>query len=120
VIFPSHPNTIARDSIQILFDEIDTLEDKFGDITISTVAAVLNEVGRDGVSDEIQQWFHATFGDEPVFEVPDWTVIEHAITSQRSIFAYDPEAAGYPWDAEKADTVREIYTDLAAYVESQA
>jgi len=120
VIFPSHPNTIARDSIQILFDEIDTLEDKFQNVTISTVAAVLNEVGRDGVSDEIQQWFHATFGDEPVFEVPDWTVIEHAITSQQSIFGYDPEAAGYPWDAEKADTVRKIYSDLATYVERQA
>jgi len=118
VIFPSHPNTIARDSIQILFDEIDTLEDKFQNVTISTVAAVLNEVGRDGVSDETQQWFVKTFGDEPVFEVPDWTVIEHAITSQGSVFGYDPEAAGYPWDAEKTETVRGIYTDLAVYVEN--
>ena len=120
VIFPSHPNTIARDSIQILFDEIDTLEDKFDEVTISTVAAVLNEVGRDGVSDAIQQWFHATFGDEPVFEIPDWTVIEHAITANRSVYGYDPVAAGYPWDTEKLTTVQDRYTALATYVETHA
>jgi len=118
VLFPSHANTIAKDSLQILFDEIDTLEDKFGDVTISTVGAVLNEVGRDGVSSEMQEWFIETFGEEYVFEIPDWAAVEHAIESQASVFAYDPEAAGYPWDADKAAELRDRYRSIATHIET--
>jgi ATPases involved in chromosome partitioning len=117
VLFPSNANTIARDSLQILFDEIDTLEDKFADVTISTVAAVLNEVGRDGVSADVQDWFVDTFGENYVFEIPDWTVIEHSIENRTSIFAYDADDAGYPWDADKAAAVRDKYTDIAVQME---
>lgn len=118
VLFPSHANTIARDSLEILFDEIDTLEDKFNDVNISTVAAVLNEVGRDGVSNEMQGWFVDTFGEEYVFQVPDWAVVEHSIEYRTSVFSYDPDDAGYPWDAEKADALRDKYNKIAAQVES--
>jgi chromosome partitioning protein len=117
VLFPSHANTIAKDSLEILFDEIETLEDKFSDMNISTVAAVLNEVGRDGVSTDMQNWFVNTFGEEYVFQVPDWAVVEHSIEYRTSIFAYDPDDAGYPWDAEKADTLRNRYNEIAAHVE---
>ena len=118
VLFPSHTNTIARDSLEILFDEIDTLEDKFGDVTISTVAAVLNEVGQDGVSSEMRTWFIETFGDDYVFEIPDWAAIEHAIEYQTSVFAYNPSDAGYPWDTDKIDQLRTKYATIAAQVES--
>lgn len=117
VLFPSHANTIAQDSIEILFDEIDTLEDKFGDVTISTVAAVLNEVGRDGVSNEMKDWFVSTFGEDYVFEIPDWAVVEHAIEYRTSVFAYDPDDAGYAWDAEKAEALRDKYSAIATHVE---
>lgn len=117
VLFPSHANTIAKDSLQILFDEIDTLEEKFDDISIATVGAVLNEVGRDGVSAEMEDWFVDTFGEEYVFEIPDWAVIEHAIEYRTSIFAYDPDDAGYPWDTDKAGALRSKYTDIATHVE---
>jgi chromosome partitioning protein len=117
VIFPSHANTIAKDSLEILFDEIDTLEDKFDNVNISTVAAVLNEVGQDGVSEEMNEWFIDTFGAEYVFRVPDWAVVEHAIEYRTSIFEYDPDAAGYPWDQEKAEALRDKYTALATHVE---
>ncbi|NGM71574.1 ParA family protein [Natronolimnobius sp. AArcel1] len=117
VVFPSHANTIAKDSLEILFDEIDTLEDKFDDINISTVAAVLNEVGRDGVSSEMQDWFVSTFGEEYVFEIPDWAVVEHAIEYRMSVFAYNPDDAGYSWDAEKAEVLRDKYDAIAAHVE---
>jgi len=63
----SHPNTIARESLEILFDEIDTLEDKFDDVQITTVAAVLNEVSHDGLSSEVQQWFVDTFGERSTY-----------------------------------------------------
>jgi chromosome partitioning protein len=118
VLFPSHANTIARDSLEILFDEIDTLEDKFDDVNISTVGAVLNEVGRGGVSSEMQDWFANTFGEEYVFQVPDWAVIEHSIEYRRSIFRYDPDDAGYSWDAEKAETLRNKYTEIAVHIET--
>lgn len=117
VLFPSHANTIAQDSLQILFDEIDTLEDKFKDVNISTVAAVLNEVGRDGVSTEMQEWFVETFGKEYVFEIPDWTVIEHSIEYRTSVFAYNPDDAGYSWDAEKTEELRDKYNTIAKHVE---
>lgn len=120
VIFPSHANTIAKDSLEILFDEIDTLEDKFDDVTISTVAAVLNEVGQDGVSNEMGEWFRGTFGEEYVFEIPDWAVVEHAIEYRTSVFAYDPDDAGYPWDAEKTGELRDRYAAIAAHVEGLA
>ncbi|GAB7009522.1 ParA family protein [Halorubrum trueperi] len=118
VLFPSHANTIAKDSLEILFDEIDTLEDKFDDVNISTVAAVLNEVGRDGVSGEMAEWFNSTFGERFVFQVPDWVVVEHSIGYRTSIFAYDPDDAGYPWDAEKTGTLRDRYTAIANHVEN--
>jgi len=120
VLFPSHPNTIARDSLQILFDEIDTLENKFEDVRVSTVGAVLNEVGQDGVSDEMESWFVDTFGEDYVFEIPDWTVVEHAIEYRTSVFSYDPDDAGYPWDSDKTNDLRNKYSRMAEHVEEFA
>ena len=117
VLFPSHANTIAKDSLEILFDEIDTLEDKFDDVNISTVAAVLNEVGRDGVSNDMQEWFVDTFGEEYVFEIPDWAAVEHSIEYRSSIFGYNPDDAGYPWDTDKTEALRNRYGAIAAHVE---
>ena len=118
VLFPTHANTIARDSLEILFDEIDTLEDKFDDVQISTVAAVLNEVGQDGISSEMREWFIEAFGEDYVFEIPDWTAVEHAIEYRTSVFAYDPDDAGYPWDTDKIDQLRTTYSAIAEQVES--
>lgn len=117
ILFPSHANTIARDSLEILFDEIETLEDKFDGASITTVGAVLNEVGRDGISTEMEAWFTETFGAEYVFQVPDWAAVEHAIEYRTSVFAYDPDDAGYPWDAEKTEALRDRYTSIATHVE---
>jgi len=117
VLFPSHANTIAQDSLEILFDEIDTLEEKFDEVTVSTVAAVLNEVGNNGVTEEMETWFTQTFGEDFVFEIPDWTVVEHAIEDRSSIYAYDADDAGYPWDADKAAALRDKYGDIADHIE---
>jgi chromosome partitioning protein len=118
VLFPSHANTIAQDSLRILFDEIDTLEEKFEDTSIQTVAAVLNQVGNDGVSEAVEDWFVDTFGDNNVFEIPDWTAVEHAIENQTPIHSYDPESAGYPWDTDKTEQLRNRYEAIADHVEA--
>lgn len=117
VLFPSHANTIAKDSLEILFDEIETLESNVDNVNISTVGAVLNEVGQDGVSEEVNEWFIDTFGEEFVFQIPDWAVVEHAIEYRTSVFAYDPDDAGYPWDQEKTEELRDKYTSIAMHVE---
>jgi chromosome partitioning protein len=101
VLFPSLPNVISRHSLELLFEEIETLEDKFDDVSIRTLGAVLNRVPPQGrVADEIRDWFHETFGEEYVFEIGDRDCIEHAIEYRSSIYAYDPEDAGYPWDTD--------------------
>ncbi len=117
VLFPSHANTIAKDSLEILFDEIDTLEAKFEDVNVSTVGAVLNEVGRDGVSAEMEEWFIDTFSEEYVFQIPDWAAVEHAIEYRTSVFAYNPDDAGYSWDMDKTEALRDKYNEIAAHVE---
>ena len=118
VLFPSHPNVIAQDSLEILFDEIDTLEAEF-DSSITTAGAVLNEVPAQGnIAAKRKQWFLETFGEEFVFEVPDRGAIEHAIEYRTSIFGYDPSDAGYSWDEDPAEELRDNYDQLASHLET--
>lgn len=118
VLFPSHPNTIARYSLEILFDEIETIEAKFDKYDIQTLGAVLNEMPSQGsVALDLEKWFNETFGEDYVFEVPDRDVIEHAIEANRTIYTYDPDAAGYPWDEEPQKDVIASYNRIANYLE---
>jgi len=118
VLFPSHPNTIARDSLEILFEEIDTIEAKFDQYSITTLGAVLNEVPSQGnVAREVEEWFFETFGEDHVFDVPERDVVEHAIEYRTSIFEYDPEDAGYPWDDGPQKDVIAAYDRIADHLE---
>lgn len=118
ILFPTHTNTIATDSLEILFDEIETIEDRFNDVHITTLGVVLNEVGNNGVSTGMQTWFTEQFGEANVFEIPDWTVVEHAIESRSSVFGYDPKAAGYSWDEDKREELCDRYSQIATHVEA--
>ena len=119
ILFPTHPNEIAPASLEILFDEIDTLNEKFDQYDISRVGAVLNEVPPNGsVAERQREFFYNTFGEEIVFEVDDLDVIEHAIGYNTSIYGYDPEDAGYPWDEDKQARVCESYDQIADHIES--
>lgn len=119
VLFPSHPNQISQDSIWLLRREIATLEDKFN-IDIRSIAAVLNEVPTgESVSMSVQNWFNDTFGEENVFEVGDRAAVEHAIQYRTSLFAYDPEDAGYSWDQGPVEELRDTYDQLAQRVEER-
>lgn len=117
VVFPSHPNEISQNSIWLLQQEIDTLEKKF-DIDISSIAAVLNEVpSNESISKQVRNWFFEVFGKGNVFEVGDRAVIEHSISYNSSVFGYDPDDAGYPWDTDAMQDVCDTYNLLAEHVE---
>lgn len=120
VLFPSHANEVAQHNLELLFDEIDTLEEVYDDYTITTVGAVLNQVETDTVSQKWQSWFEETFGAENVFQVPDRKAIEHAIEYRTTIFGYDPDDAGYPWDTDSKKNLEEAYDRIAAHVEGYA
>jgi chromosome partitioning protein len=101
----------------LLRQEIQTLEKKFG-IDIASVGAVLNEVPPQGtVSNKIREWFLDVFGEENVFEVADRAVIEHAISYDSSVFGYDPDDAGYPWDTDATQDMCDTYNLLAEHLE---
>jgi chromosome partitioning protein len=118
VVFPSHPNEISQNSIWLLRQEIQTLEKKF-DIEIASIGAVLNEVPpNESISNEMRDWFIEVFGEANVFEVPDRAVIEHAISYKTSVFGYDPEDAGYPWDTDATQDMCDTYNLLAQHVEA--
>jgi chromosome partitioning protein len=53
-----------------------------------------------------------------VFQIPDWAVIEHSIEYQTSVFAYNPDDAGYAWDADKTEELRNKYDRIATHVEA--
>jgi len=117
VVFPSHPNEISQNSIWLLRQEIQTLEKKF-DIGISSIGAVLNEVPpNESISNAMRNWFFEVFGESNVFEVADRAVIEHAISYNSSVFGYDPEDAGYPWDTDATQDMCDTYNLLAQHVE---
>lgn len=117
VVFPSHPNEISQNSIWLLRQEIQTLEKKF-DIDISSIGAVLNEVPpNESISNEVRDWFLEVFGKNNVFEVADRAVIEHSISYNTSVFGYDPEDAGYAWDTEAMQDMRDTYDLVAQHVE---
>jgi chromosome partitioning protein len=120
VLFPSHANEVAQHNLELLFDEIDTLEEVYDDYSITTVGAVLNQVETDNVSMKWQSWFEETFGAENVFQVPDRKAIEHAIEHRSTVFGYDPDEAGYPWDTDSKSDLENAYDRIAAHVESYA
>jgi len=120
VLFPSEPNRIARDSLRLLRDEIKSLENTYDHYEISTLGAVLNEVPSQGsVLDEVREYFHDTFSEDYVFEVPDLDVVEHAIGYETSIYEYDAQDAGYPWDERsgKQRRVMDRYDEIADHIE---
>lgn len=120
VLFPSHANEVAQHNLELLFDEIDTLEDVYDDYDITTLGAVLNQVETDNVSQKWQSWFEDTFGSENVFQVPDLKAIEHAIEYRTTIFGYDPDDAGYPWDEDSKGKLENAYDRIAQHLEGYA
>lgn len=120
VLFPSHANEIGKHSLNLLFEEIDTLEKEYGEYAIRAVCGVLNELGNDTVSTDMQDWFVENLGVENVYAVPDLAAVEHAIGYKASAYGYIPDAGRFTWDDEPVARLRENYNAIAEHVEDYA
>lgn len=112
VLFPAQAHVASKDALEMLFDEIDSIETTFKR-EIVTLGAVVNMTTQDGMSWEMVEWFENSFGEDVVFEVPKRVDLQYAWEDNRSIFAYYDEPEQPPFD-----DVRDVYNGLAEHVES--
>lgn len=112
VLFPAQAHRSSRDSIEIIFEQIDTLEDAF-DTWIEMIEVVVNQVSRDGMATEMVDWYDETFGEENVVEVPDRVALRYAWEAGATIFGYSPKR----YEEDTVNDLREIYRGLVAVVE---
>lgn len=116
VLFASKADKIASFSMNLLMNEIGTLEQEFA-TTIDSVAAVVNLVEDNNISNERIEWFVENIGEDHLVIVPDTVAIEGALDQGGSVFnpGYAPENRHR---REKADDVRDRYDQLAQLVEA--
>jgi chromosome partitioning protein len=113
VLFVSKADSIATFSMNLLLQEISTLEREFR-TDIGVVGAVVNAVARNKITEERLGWFEDHVGRDHTFVVPETVAIEGAFNQEHSVFEYEPENRHR---AEKAAEVRDIYTSVADRVE---
>lgn len=91
VVIPALAESTSTRAIEILFDQIDTLEDKY-EQDIFEQAVVANRVETDGESTEMMEWFRETFEPTlPVFEIRKRVALKRAWSEGKSIFEHDEE-----------------------------
>lgn len=115
VLFPAHAHEASKDALEMLFDEIESIESEF-DIQIVTMGAVVNMTTRDNVNDEMLDWFDTHFGEDHVYEIPDRAALRRAWKEGVSIFRYN----GKRHEEKPTKELRERYTALANHVEGYA
>lgn len=92
VVIPALAESTSTRAIEILFDQIDTLEDHF-ESTIATDAIAANRVEQDGESEEMMNWFRETFEPHvPVYEIRKRVALKRAWSNGTSIFLHDEES----------------------------
>jgi len=109
VVIPAEAKGTSRRALELLNDQIDTLEHYFG-VEISPIALVANDVRPDGVSDEMMEWFDVVFASAiPVFELRKRVVLQRAMDSGVSIYAHEEDT-----------DMQGVFDDLATHIESEA
>lgn len=88
VLIPALAEGTSIRALEILFDQIDTIEDGY-DVSIEDLGLVANRVETDGEADEMMAWFEDTFADRiPVWEVRKRVALKRAWNSGVSIFEH--------------------------------
>jgi chromosome partitioning protein len=93
VIIPAEAEDTSIRAVELLFKQIDSLEDNFG-ASIQEEALVVSNVDYplDGEQRGMLEWFDDTFSDRiPVFEIRNRAAIKRAFNSGHSIFGHDEE-----------------------------
>lgn len=106
VMIPALAESTSVRALDILFDQIDTLEAQF-ETTIRERGIIANRIETDGESQEMTEWFEETF--EPaisVFEIRKRVALKRAWANGVSIFTHD----------EDCDMEAE-FDEIAAYLE---
>lgn len=117
VLFPAHAHVASKDSLEMLFDEISSIERTF-EREILTLGTVVNMTTQDGMSWDMMDWFEDQFGEEYVFEIPKRVDLQYAWKENCSIFGYY-EAEEDKETEPPYDDVRDNYLGLAEHVEGQ-
>lgn len=94
VLIPAQPRTSSVRALEILFDQIEALEETYG-VEIRQVALVANESRNDSETEEMLEWFRDVFGGDGVYEIPTRVALQRAWNAGVSIFEHEesvPEA----------------------------
>ncbi|MFC4357754.1 ParA family protein [Halobium salinum] len=113
VVIPSEARKTSIRALELLFDEIDVLEDVFN-TSIQELALVANDVDYplDGEQKEMLQWFEDTVGGAmPIIEVRQRVALQRAMNHGGSIFAYDESCDMEDAYLELADVVLDARRD---------
>lgn len=91
VTVPALAESTSTRAIEILFDQIDTIESNF-DMSLGVDAVAANRVENDGESEEMMDWFRDTFEPAvPVFEVRKRVALKRAWSNGTSIYHHDED-----------------------------
>lgn len=91
MVVPGLAESTSTRAIEILFDQVDTIEEHF-ETAIGTDAIAANRVEEDGESVEMMEWFRDTFEPHvPVFEIRKRVALKRAWSNGTSIFHHDEE-----------------------------
>lgn len=93
VLIPAEAEDTSIRAVELLFKQIDSLEDNFG-ASIQEEALVVSNVDYplDGEQKEMLEWFDETFGGRiPVFEIRSRAAIKRAFNAGVSVFGHDEE-----------------------------
>ncbi len=106
VLIPAQAEGTSIRALEILFDQIDTLQETYGE-EIEELALVANRVEEDNEAKEMMEWFDNTFGGRfPIYEVRKRVALKRAWNSGVSIFNH----------REDCD-MEEVFEEIANYLE---
>lgn len=110
VLIPAETKATSMRALELLKDQIDSLGLVFPDVEVRPIGLVANEVRRDGVSDNMLDWFQQVFGETvPIYEVRKRVALQRALMNGRSIMTHDEDC-----DMEA------VFDEIAADLETAA
>ncbi len=106
VLIPAQAEGTSIRALEILFDQIDTLEETYGK-DIEELALIANRVEEDNEAKEMMKWFHNTFGGRfPIYEVRKRVALKRAWNNGVSIFNHNEDC-----------DMEEVFVEIANYLE---